>query len=166
MKYKYKAIETLYKGIKFRSRLEATWAVFFDNLGWEWEYEPCDFNGWIPDFLLEGEYFVEVKPFSTKEQWLESEVPGDIERAGIEVGILCGISPVHREDNILAYRPKMKSLEEAGFYTGEEGEIFACNSMYDQSVRIGLKGRWKPYEEEISQKWVAAKNEVQWKKCN
>ena len=39
-----KAIETVYKGYKFRSRLEARWAVFFDALGVEWEYEPEGFE--------------------------------------------------------------------------------------------------------------------------
>lgn len=34
-----KAIETIYKGYRFRSRLEARWAVFFDAMGIEWEYE-------------------------------------------------------------------------------------------------------------------------------
>lgn len=33
------AIETKYKGYRFRSRLEARWAVFFDALGLPWEYE-------------------------------------------------------------------------------------------------------------------------------
>lgn len=36
-----KAIETKYKGYRFRSRLEARWAVFFDALGIDWRYE-CD----------------------------------------------------------------------------------------------------------------------------
>ena len=34
-----KAIDTPYQGHLFRSRLEARWAVFFDALGLEWEYE-------------------------------------------------------------------------------------------------------------------------------
>jgi hypothetical protein len=34
-----KAIETIYKGYRFRSRLEARWAVFFDALEIDWEYE-------------------------------------------------------------------------------------------------------------------------------
>ena len=34
-----KAIETEYKGYRFRSRLEARWAVFFDACGVKWEYE-------------------------------------------------------------------------------------------------------------------------------
>lgn len=51
------AIETRYKGYRFRSRLEARWAVFFDALGIEWEYEPEGYrlsNGelYLPDFWL------------------------------------------------------------------------------------------------------------------
>lgn len=34
------AIETYYAGYRFRSRLEARWAVFFDALDIPWEYEP------------------------------------------------------------------------------------------------------------------------------
>ena len=43
-----KAIETHYKGCRFRSRLEARWAVFFDALGIEWLYEPEGFEVTIP----------------------------------------------------------------------------------------------------------------------
>ena len=64
-----KAIETRYKGYRFRSRLEARWAVFFDALGVKWEYEAEGFAkdgvGYLPDFWLpdvgEG-CFVEIKP--------------------------------------------------------------------------------------------------------
>jgi hypothetical protein len=37
----------------------------FDALGWRWEYEPIDLNGYIPDFVLmfpAGRVLVEVKP--------------------------------------------------------------------------------------------------------
>ena len=52
-----KAIETKYKGYRFRSRLEARWAVFFDALGLQWEYEPEGYDlgeaGWyLPDFKI------------------------------------------------------------------------------------------------------------------
>lgn len=60
-------IETTYHGVLFRSRLEARWAAFFDGLGWPWEYEPFDAEGYIPDFALMGErpVAVEVKPAAT-----------------------------------------------------------------------------------------------------
>ncbi len=38
------AIETHYAGCRFRSRLEARWAVFFDAIGIEWQYEPQGFE--------------------------------------------------------------------------------------------------------------------------
>lgn len=62
-----KPIETIYKGYRFRSRLEARWAVFFDALGIEWEYEPegfvlTDGTYYLPDFWLPKlKWFVEVK---------------------------------------------------------------------------------------------------------
>jgi len=65
-------IETNYKGIIFRSRLEAKWAMFFDEVGWDWTYEPIDLQGWIPDFIIYGEgrdVLIEVKPFSKEEEW-------------------------------------------------------------------------------------------------
>jgi len=63
-----KAIETQYKGYRFRSRLEARWAVFFDAIGIKWEYEKEEFelsNGrrYLPDFYLEDwELWCEIKP--------------------------------------------------------------------------------------------------------
>lgn len=52
-----KAIETEYNGYKFRSRTEAKWAVFFDALGVDYEYEPEGYelpNGerYLPDFRV------------------------------------------------------------------------------------------------------------------
>lgn len=66
-----KAKPTLYRGTRFRSRLEARWAVFFDAIGREWVYEPKfpELSGlnYQPDFLLdgplEGTSVVEVKPW-------------------------------------------------------------------------------------------------------
>ena len=79
---KHAAIPTLYKGIQFRSRLEAKYACLFDLLGWSWEYEPLDLNGWIPDFLIRSPLFrkptlVEVKP----QAFPEKEVSAKIYRA-------------------------------------------------------------------------------------
>lgn len=77
------AIQTVYRGARFRSRLEARWAAFFDLLGWRWEYEPVDLDGYIPDFmlLLRQPVLVEVKPAWTCEQ-LEQLAAAKIERSG------------------------------------------------------------------------------------
>ncbi len=66
------AIETHYAGCRFRSRLEARWAVFFDRAGIAWQYEPqgyqIDVAGekrpYLPDFWLpdvDGGTWCEVK---------------------------------------------------------------------------------------------------------
>lgn len=66
----YPAIETVYKGYRFRSRLEARWAVYFDALGIRYEYEPQGFDlgavgYYLPDFYLpDFEAWVEIKPES------------------------------------------------------------------------------------------------------
>jgi hypothetical protein len=71
------AIETVYDGYRFRSRLEARWAVFFKTAGIRYIYEPECFrlpSGklYLPDFYLpevnmrttedKGGIYVEVKP--------------------------------------------------------------------------------------------------------
>jgi len=61
-----KAIETEYNGYKFRSRLEARWAVFFDELNIVYQYEPEGYEEdgvrYLPDFYLPKEnLYVEVK---------------------------------------------------------------------------------------------------------
>lgn len=62
-----KSIDTVYNGFKFRSRLEARWAVFFDNLSIKYEYEKegYDLNGewYLPDFWInDWNCWVEIKP--------------------------------------------------------------------------------------------------------
>ena len=66
-----KPIETFYNGYRFRSRLEARWAVFFDSMGIKYEYELEGFEldmgdeiiRYLPDFYLpEYDLYAEVKP--------------------------------------------------------------------------------------------------------
>lgn len=76
-----KPIETVYAGCRFRSRLEARWATFFDALGIKWVYEPegfelADGTRYLPDFHLHG--------FDNKQRGLWVEVKhegGDFHKA-------------------------------------------------------------------------------------
>lgn len=63
------AIETRYEGYRFRSRLEARWAVFFDAMKVKWEYEKEGFelpSGlYLPDFWISvPKWWVEIKPYA------------------------------------------------------------------------------------------------------
>jgi hypothetical protein len=67
-----KAIETVHSGYRFRSRLEARWAVFFETLGVPYQYELQGFDLgnqgrrpvlYLPDFYLPSlRWWVEIKP--------------------------------------------------------------------------------------------------------
>lgn len=51
------AVETAYRNFRFRSRLEARWAVFMDALNIRWDYEAEGFDlgagpRYLPDFWL------------------------------------------------------------------------------------------------------------------
>ncbi len=63
---KINPIPTIYRGFKFRSRIEARYAVFFDWLQVPWEYEKegyvVDGTPYLPDFWLPGEgLHIEIK---------------------------------------------------------------------------------------------------------
>ena len=54
------------KGIQFRSRIEAQWSFIFEQLGYNWEYEPdVNLYMYIPDFIITfpdgNELLVEIK---------------------------------------------------------------------------------------------------------
>jgi hypothetical protein len=63
-----KAIPTKYKGVSYRSRLEARWAVVFEAMGLEYVYEPEGFENdgevYLPDFWVGDPWcaYVAIKP--------------------------------------------------------------------------------------------------------
>lgn len=89
-----KAIPTLYANTLFRSRLEARWAAMFDACEWKWDYEPEDFDGYVPDFKLQlrTPIFVEVKPLRWDESESDEKILNDarvkIARSGLKGEVL------------------------------------------------------------------------------
>lgn len=95
-----KAIETSYAGCRFRSRLEARWAVFMDRLGIPWEYEPQGFHlpsgPYLPDFWLPGaQAWIEVKgqPPTRREQVKLFQLAQAVAADGHRVRLLAGDVP-------------------------------------------------------------------------
>lgn len=89
-----KIIETIYDGHRFRSRLEARWAVFFKKLGIEYEYEKegfdLDGDWYLPDFWLpKQQRWIEIKGEEPNER--ESELAHKLaEYSGYPVYIYFG----------------------------------------------------------------------------
>lgn len=100
-----KPIETYYNGFKFRSKLEARWAVAFDVMGYKYEYEPEGFDCgdgvyYLPDFYLPDHgVWVEIKgkPLSDEEQMKINkfcEAKCDITNGGERFRLLMGQIPL------------------------------------------------------------------------
>ena len=108
-KYKYNTppVPTVYKDRQYRSRLEAKWAAFFDLVGWEYEYEPCDLNGWFPDFALYGK-----------------------NRDGRNTTILCEVKPIVEFDESTAER--MRNALAGTYYQNSELLLLGSGPIKDE----------------------------------
>ncbi len=100
-----KPIETYYNGYRFRSRLEARWAVFFDAAGIKYQYEHEGFRlgnevCYLPDFYLpDHNLIVEIKPTPEqddgKAKLLADSYTSWDEYAGV---LVCYGDPLNREN--------------------------------------------------------------------
>jgi hypothetical protein len=103
-KPQFKAIPTMWQGIQFRSRLEARWAAFFTAMGWRWDYEPFDLDGYIPDFILHmhEDVLVEVKPMSSIDDLIATEAIAKIQSSGWgnRMAVVVGSDLFEHEQNL------------------------------------------------------------------
>ena len=120
-----KAIETVYRGCRFRSRTEARWAVFFDHIWIRWSFEQQgyqlqDGTRYLPDFEFHDQkLFVEVKPGEPTDE--EQNICRRLAKeSGNAVAILGG-SP-YQERGEATYQAWLYS---ARFPQGQDGWRFA-----------------------------------------
>jgi len=177
--YAMKAIPTEYRGARFRSRLEARWAAFFDLIGWRWVYEPFDLDGWTPDFLIKGEapLLVEVGPCSNRAEYESKSVKATGHgRAALVLGVGPDFEEQHADGS-----PDGFTVASAGWLVGEGstgGHAFwyLCKR---HSIPVIYQDAWYHYpcgcgwsEETMSEwdlanrfeHWNRAGSAVQWKK--
>jgi len=183
-------IPTEYKGIWFRSLLEARWARFFDLIGWNWSYEPIELRGYIPDFILKFNrpLLIEVKPeFSIKDIEKHKD---KIENSGWgEEALIIGVEPIIGENSFIKDCPAFGLLGERGFELDNGRDIFAwaeacwfqcnlCNKLsfchsqqtfdcrvsgcYDGDHHIIYEDRYK-IEKRVMKLWNQAKEDIKWK---
>lgn len=156
-----KAIRTTYKGIEFRSRTEARWALFFDELGIPWEYEREGYelpSGWyVPDFWLPQQDCVwEVKGVRPTKQ--ESALAGEVSaELGCEVFVAIG-GPAEQENSESAILVESEGwnmpyrwaqclvcLKWAPVYGGQYEWPVICNhgGVHEQTFSESAAARWE-----------------------
>lgn len=140
-------IQTSYNGYNFRSRLEARWAVAFDAMGIEYEYEPegftlADGTSYLPDFKLLnvrhrgadewGPLFVEVKGQMS---------PADLKKISlfeepiIVIGAIPPIGNIYKTTIEHDYEWSFRFIdgdEYHGFFSKYEGEIWFAGWDHDE----------------------------------
>lgn len=133
-----KPIETVYNGYRFRSRLEARWAVFFDAAGIKYEYEPEGFvleNGkwYLPDFYLPKiEAYVEIKHNNL----------GDDEL--YEAEDTCLWLHVQSEKLVLLCEGDPADMKMTAFFGTYEPELGFCTPSQDCAMFVEGARYWEP----------------------
>jgi hypothetical protein len=107
-----RGIPTIYNATRYRSRLEARWAAFFNLLNWDAHYEPFDLSGYIPDFVING-----------REQWSH----GDVRTSAI-VPILVEVKPITGPDDPL-FIDTQRKIKQSGW----QGEALIVSYHFPQS---------------------------------
>jgi hypothetical protein len=181
------AIPTKWRGVQFRSRLEARWAAFFTAVGWEWSYEPLDLKGYIPDFILHlhEDVLVEVKPFmrldddvisAAHEKIVESgwhgDVPEDMEPSRDCVVVGARLFDATRDAGVNAFAMGMMQHGDMALLgqCGICGRLTIASALMSYHCRVcGENKGWLPEFDSdddrcrVLSAWDRAGNEVQWK---
>lgn len=134
MSYKIKAIETVYNGYRFRSRLEAKWAVFFDAVGIRYQYEiegyEMDDIRYLPDFYLpdyDRWFEIKGKTMSIAEIKKCEEFCFRKDNENIKFSILLGY-------------PEIAKVEELGIMGIMEYTWEWPSELYPENYRIAVDG--------------------------
>lgn len=167
------AIETEYAGHRFRSRLEARWAVFFDAMGIKWIYEPQGYelgNGqkYLPDFWLPGAFnscWVEVKGSPTEADWikLHAATAADGLPLSYEEGQRpCDVLEPRELSMMVQQVPRvllLGDIPDSGVLAGHHATVLTAGGPAVQTIRWGapapfqLTGRIFPWTSQPRFKW-------------
>lgn len=129
------AIETKYKGYRFRSRLEVRWAVFFDALGIKWEYELEGFDlgnagYYLPDFYIPSwDMYLEIKPVLPLDYFSDS-------------GMLIWDNKGYANSNPLMKAMAM-NVSTVKDNTAKEYCAVVCGSPWVPTIKLYTDGKWE-----------------------
>jgi len=139
------ALPTFYKKIKFRSRTEARWAVFFDLIEFKRDYENQgykldDGECYLPDFELTlpngNELYIEVKPENfdkfENSQYVH-KLHSFANESGKDLVILQG-NPKCRPYDVI--RPNINQGGSLGFFQDYDPYFRICDAYWMGYVRF------------------------------
>lgn len=180
-----KAFPTEYRGRRYRSRLEARWAAFFDRLAWKHEYEPVDLGAWSPDFLLRDlNVVVEIKPITSIDAATAKKMVKACEESGalekFRWIVLLGVAPCSFGASTMI---GWKYDKEDGWrhallewWSGWRAPIWYADIVDRQKegflTALGNAGVYdqmhnpppRPFHHHTMELWSDASNDVQWKR--
>jgi hypothetical protein len=184
--YSIAAIPTVYAARRYRSRLEARWAAFFDVMGWPSEYEPYDLGTWSPDFLLRSNpegatVLAEIKPIHDRDRVTCAKMEKAARASGWHrhgrALLLLGVSP-WREEGLICigwtgvFSDDVKCFWGPAALVGnprDSSEIDVTLVEADRSMSCLFT--YRPLDDESDcgsaddgmARWAAASNFVQWR---
>lgn len=135
-----KPLQTEYRGITYRSRTEARWAVFLDELRVAYNYEPegMDLEGewYLPDFWLPGPgVWLEVKGLEPNDR--ERRLAGVLSKISrCPVLIAVGPPPINSGFNLRAFRDGQYQADAA--FTGNDTDLFISSEC--QNFMLTVRG--------------------------
>lgn len=183
-RFGHKSLPTYYKGIKFRSRLEARWAIILDEMHIPWEYEPesiviepynAESFSYLPDFYLTtANAFLEVKGSLEakdipKMLQIAHQITGGFgrpfEHENARPFLIAGnlgdsnksaipIS-IYNWKGLLYMDSDYETVRHNMFYCQSRG-TYGCKNCYQHSLKIGNDYCWTD-EEDITHKDLAYK---------
>lgn len=138
-----RSLPTAYRGIEYRSRTEARWAVFFteNDIPFNYEFEGFDLCGvwYLPDFWLPAaKCWFEVKPSDPNGKEIDKA-----RRLAKGTGRLVFVAPGNpaADIGIYAYSPTGRMQADWKFaYAHEEGVGFLTNDLCTGELSIRLNG--------------------------
>jgi hypothetical protein len=173
------------RGIQFRSRIEAQWAYIFENLEWNWEYEPLDLDGYIPDFIInfyDSEILIEIKGdtniWENYEEHKNKIIKSGWKKPFAILGSRYKISEYWDDNNCPNIGKVSYIPQEDGKWITDDLIIRKEKDRYNKNGKpewfLGgdyilydiCSGDWKNIIEtktDFDKLWVEAKNKVQWK---
>ena len=180
--YTIAAIPTTYRGVLYRSRLEARWAAFFYRLKWDVQYEPLDFGPWSPDFLVttggNQRIFVEVKPITQHDASVAAKMTKVIPAR--QVGhratyfMLCGLAPtLNAQDHTFSLGTFCKNDDMSPGAWQNASLVWTVSNNWPEiepvaisilsSKKFAVNNEGSCYGEYARLLWSQACNDVQWK---